>query len=189
MVPPEFRFSVKLFREFTHVHRLKSTEGLARTLSEVSELGAKFGVLLVQLPPSLFFDLATSITFFKTLRSAYPGPVALEPRHPSWLSIRALKLFLDFDLSLVTANPTPILLPDLLFQSAKMRYYRLHGTPVIYQSEYSSVDLSQWCQRITADPAPTVWCVFDNTALGHATKNALEFKSMIEDSRKRRIES
>jgi uncharacterized protein YecE (DUF72 family) len=56
-----------------------------------------------------------------------------------------------------------------------LAYFRLHGTPRIYYSEYSPAQLERYAARLmqsAADGRP-VWCIFDNTAAGAATANAL----------------
>jgi uncharacterized protein YecE (DUF72 family) len=56
-VPREFQFSVKVPRTITHEARLEcEPEDVAAFLKQVSFLGQKLGVLLVQLPPSCSFD-------------------------------------------------------------------------------------------------------------------------------------
>jgi uncharacterized protein YecE (DUF72 family) len=55
--PPTFAFAVKVPRAVTHECALRGCEReLSAFLEEVTGLGAKLGVLLVQLPPSLEFD-------------------------------------------------------------------------------------------------------------------------------------
>src|SRR5665213_494195 len=56
-VPADFRFSVKLPRSITPNQRLTDCDDLlARFVEESAGLGAKLGVILVQLPPSLAYD-------------------------------------------------------------------------------------------------------------------------------------
>ena len=55
-----------------------------------------------------------------------------------------------------------------------MTYYRLHGAPQMYYSAYEDAylgDLLKLLRRGSA--AGSAWCIFDNTALGHATAHAL----------------
>lgn len=56
-----------------------------------------------------------------------------------------------------------------------MSYYRLHGSPKIYCSAYTDQYIESLATRIRSDRADerVVWCIFDNTALGAATRNAL----------------
>ena len=89
-VPEDFRFSVKVPKAITHTARLADAEALLDAfLAEASALGAKLGCLLVQLPPSLAFDEETAGAFFRALRERYEGPVACEPRHPTWFDAPA----------------------------------------------------------------------------------------------------
>src|ERR1700750_903455 len=71
-VPSGFRFAVKLPRRITHLDRL-SAPGAAPPsfLPGVGALGARLGVLLVQLPPSLAFAPDVAAGFFATLRDRF----------------------------------------------------------------------------------------------------------------------
>jgi uncharacterized protein YecE (DUF72 family) len=51
-------------------------------------------------------------------------------------------------------------------------YFRLHGSPRTYYSAYDASYLDALATRLLAAP-PGAWCIFDNTALGAATTNAL----------------
>jgi len=55
-----------------------------------------------------------------------------------------------------------------------LAYYRLHGSPRIYYSAYSEPYLAALAATLRegARSAP-VWCIFDNTAQGAATDDAL----------------
>jgi uncharacterized protein YecE (DUF72 family) len=60
-------------------------------------------------------------------------------------------------------------------------YYRLHGSPRVYYSAYSPevlADVARWLDEKAAQGIVT-WCIFDNTALGAATADALAVKSLI----------
>lgn len=50
----------------------------------MSALGDRLGCLLVQLPPSLPYRPEELDRFLEALFERHRGPVALEPRHPSW---------------------------------------------------------------------------------------------------------
>ena len=55
-----------------------------------------------------------------------------------------------------------------------LAYYRLHGSPKVYHSAYPTAYLNSLACKIagSSDAAP-VWCIFDNTAIGAATADAL----------------
>ena len=65
-VPEDFRFAVKLPRTITHDSRLRDYGNLLdHFLAEVTSLGDKLGVLLVQLPPKLVYDEPVAMVFFQ----------------------------------------------------------------------------------------------------------------------------
>ena len=68
--------------------------------------------------------------------------------------------------------------------SPVLRYVRLHGTPDVYWSSYDAATLAALEQRLRAMAASApVWCVFDNTAAGAATLNALDLRVRLDAPR------
>jgi len=190
--PPNFRFSVKLPRTITHEAKLNNTGALLQTfLDEATGLHAgpipKLGPLLIQLPPSLAFDEPRAHDFLTTLRELYPAPTptenlaTLEPRHASWFTPAADRLLRSFSIARVAADP-PKGSPAATTPggSQHLHYYRLHGAPRTYYSPYTNADLTRIAATLKATPATTTaWVIFDNTALGHATANALHLTRLL----------
>lgn len=175
-VPEPFRFSVKMPKIITHAKRLADADDLlAQFLDEVSGLGARLGCLLVQLPPSAELDFEIATKFLESLRSRHSGDVFIEPRHPSWFVPAAGKLLKDFQVGRVAADPA--ILPAAAGPGglAGKVYFRLHGSPQIYYSSYTTSYLDGLAFRLRAHAhaGSRVWCVFDNTIRGAATENAL----------------
>jgi uncharacterized protein YecE (DUF72 family) len=165
-VPADFRFAVKVPKTITHEKRLKEAEALLDTfLSECTALGRKLGPLLVQLPPSLKFDPRTS--FFAALRKRFEGAVVCEPRHTTWFTPEAEALLRAHRISRVAADPAPM--PQAAEPFGDIAYFRWHGSPRMYYSDYDDAALRALKKRLPRD----AWVIFDNTALGHATANAL----------------
>lgn len=176
-VPAGFRFAVKAPKEITHTSRLVGVEErLERFLEEVAGLGDRLGPILVQLPPSLRFDPDVARRFFNALRERFNGSVVCEPRHPSWFTPEAEALVEGFKVARAAADPPPQPLAAEPGGWPGLRYYRLHGSPRMYYSPYSSETLDSLAPRLAkADQAGAEsWCIFDNTAEGAATANALE---------------
>ena len=167
-VPDGFRFAVKLPKVITHDKRLLDGEALLdRFLGEIAGLGAKLGPVLVQLPPSLSFDPAVAAVFFTNLRERFPGILVCEPRHESWFTDEADALLTDGRFSGATRGLMVGGWPGLL-------YRRLHGSPRIYYSDYAPAYLAQVADGLASPgQAREQWCIFDNTALGCASANAL----------------
>jgi len=178
-VPDAFRFAVKCPQIITHDRRLRNArQPLQRFLGEIAGLGAKLGPILVQLPPSHEFELAPVKRFLTLLRTHHAGPIVCEPRHPTWLSPSAEQLLIDLSVARVAADPArapgferPGGWPGLV-------YYRWHGSPRMYWSEYSLDTLQQHAGRLKQATVET-WTVFDNTAFGTAAGNALTLVELL----------
>jgi uncharacterized protein YecE (DUF72 family) len=175
-VPADFRFAVKVPKEVTHTRRLAETEDvLDRFLPEASALGAKLGPLLVQLPPRLAFDADVAESFFGALRGRFEGSVVLEPRHATWFEGRAEQLMREFRLTRVAADPAVVPAASEPGGWGGVIYYRLHGSPRVYHSAYGDAYLAGLAGKLAAAAKTAeVWCIFDNTADGAATANALD---------------
>jgi uncharacterized protein YecE (DUF72 family) len=174
--PAGFRFSVKVPKAITHEARLSGCDALLdRFVAEVTGLGDKLGVLLVQLPPSFKFNKRVAGRFFRDLRTRIDTAAALEPRHSSWFKPNVEDWLTDLRIARVAADPAPVVEAGKVGGWDGLAYYRWHGSPRIYFSDYDAAALSslkgkldEGCRRNVA-----TWCIFDNTALGAALGNAL----------------
>lgn len=192
--PRGFRFAVKLPQTITHELGLRRARApLQQFLEQVGGLGKKLGVLLIQLPRSQEFEVRVARAFLELLRDRHEGAVVCEPRHASWFEPRADALLYKFRIGRVAADPTsipaahqpggwPFETPGVVDAKSKrgpdaIAYYRLHGSPRMYWSSYPSQRLRQWSDEMRALPkSMAVWCIFDNTASGAASQNALEVR-------------
>ena len=182
-VPPDFRFSVKLPKAMTHEHRLTDCAALLNDfLAQCNGLEDRLGCLLIQLPPSLNFERRTAGAFFDELRERYPGFAVIEPRHESWASPEAQALLVEHRIAQAAVDPSRISRDSSPSGWEGMRYWRLHGAPRIYHSEYPAL----WLERLaldmysaSLDGTPT-WCVFDNTASGAALGNAMSLQQLLQ---------
>lgn len=172
-VPAGFRFSVKVPRSITQNHRLKDYGDLLdRFLNEVSGLGDKLGVLLAQLPPSLIYDAGAADGFFRDLARA-KVTIACEPRHASWFTPDAEKVLKKRHVTRVAADPPRAPADGMPGGDTRVAYFRLHGAPKIYYSDYSGAALTELAAQLRCGD----WCIFDNTAAFHALGNALALKA------------
>lgn len=185
-VPPAFRFCAKLPRTITHERRLVNCEPLLdEFLMQVSGLGDKLACLLVQLPPSFAFDATVAGPFLARLLARFAGAVALEPRHASWFTPQAEALLRHAEVARVLADPVRHDAAGSPGGWPQRVYLRLHGSPRMYYSPYEGPQLQALADRMLqaeADGAE-VWCIFDNTASGAATANALELLQLLEERR------
>jgi len=181
-VPRDFRFCVKLPKAITHERRLAACDGLLQDFfGQAGGLGEKLGCLLVQMPPSLAFEATAADAFFRSLRKVHAGHAAVEPRHHSWFGAEAGALLGAHGLARVLADP-------VLFDEGRqpggwdqLVYVRPHGSPRMYYSAYAPELLERLALRIAMAQAEgrAVWCMFDNTASGAATHNALALSATL----------
>lgn len=177
-VPEYFRFAVKVPKAVTHECALLECEAeLDCFASEVAGLGKKLAVLLVQLPPSLIFDAECATRFFADLRARFEErvDVACEPRHRSWLTQEANSLLSIRGVARVAADPPRCAADAEPGGWRGLEYYRLHGSPQIYYSNYDQHALARTRRGLQASRARAraTWCIFDNTAAHAALGNAL----------------
>jgi uncharacterized protein YecE (DUF72 family) len=179
--PPDFQFAVKVPKTMTHERSLSDCAALIdRFAEEVGGLGDKLAVLLIQLPPSAVLKKRTADSFFRRLCKILNVPLALEPRHPSWFTPAVESWLTERRIARVGADPIP---RRVLPGSGAARpggwdglaYYRWHGSPRMYFSDYP-VERLRTLRRDVAKlrrAGQTVWCIFDNTGGGHALGDAL----------------
>jgi uncharacterized protein YecE (DUF72 family) len=186
-VPGHFRFAVKLPKVITHESRLADVvPALERFLAEIAGLGTKLGPILVQLPPSFAFDDALASSFFTDLRTRFEGDVVFEPRHESWFTEPVDGMLIQHRIARVAADPARVPAAAEPGGYDKVVYLRLHGSPRIYYSAYTPETLEHVARVLEekASSAISTWCIFDNTALGAATTDALTVKSRLLDSQR-----
>jgi uncharacterized protein YecE (DUF72 family) len=184
--PADFRFSVKFPKAITHIAKLKiEPTALDGFFLETAALGDRLGPILVQLPPSLGFQDCPAAEFFEALRDRFSGPIALEPRHATWFTRDAEALLKHHRIARVAADPTRQPTSELgkVPQPGgwpRLAYFRLHGSPRAYYSNYEAPYLAALAKAILAMPATAeAWVIFDNTALGNAFRNALDLQGLL----------
>jgi uncharacterized protein YecE (DUF72 family) len=176
-VPAAFRFAVKMPRAISHEARLHDCEPALRIfLGQVDELEMKLGCLLLQLPPSLAYAPSTALPFFDRLMRLHAGPVACEPRHPSWFRPAVDRALRERGIARVAADPARHPRAAVPAGDPRLQYFRLHGAPRIYYDAYSEAALRSIERRLRRPQRHGAqrWCIFDNTALGHAVANGLD---------------
>lgn len=176
-VPAAFRFAVKMPSSATHSGVLDPAP-LQEFFDELGVLEQKRGPVLMQFPPKLAFDVQPAQDFFRRARELFHGDIVCEPRHASWFSGRAEQLMQDFRIARVAADPERVAGAARPGGWSGLRYFRLHGAPRMYYSEYGT----EFLQRIAAELRQTnapAWCIFDNTASGAAFGNARELQRLV----------
>ena len=179
VTPHDFRFAVKVPKTITHNSQLVNAGALLQEFFDAARgLGQKLGPVLIQLPPKLPFDEAIAQEFFTTLRELHNGEVVLEPRNASWFSASAHRMLQSFQIARVAADPPKG--SELAAHPGGwlgLSYWRLHGSPRTYYSDYDQKWLGAFAEKLKSigdfSTEKQTWIIFDNTALGHAAANAV----------------
>jgi uncharacterized protein YecE (DUF72 family) len=176
-VPEDFRFAVKMPKAISHQLKLVGCEDLVdRFLAEAGALGDRLSILLLQLPPKLAFEESVALPFLNRLAErAAPARIACEPRHPSWFAAEVDARLAELGISRVAADPALGAAAAAPGGAARLRYWRLHGSPVMYRSSYDDRRIAAYAEAIAAAEraGAEAWCMFDNTASSAATGDAL----------------
>jgi len=214
-VPADFVFAVKGSRFVTHMLRLKNVEqALANFFaSGLLALGPQLGPLLWQLPERLRFDPELLDDFLRMLpattgealelarnhdarldgrawleiETGMPLRHAIEPRSKTFDDPQSLRMLQRHGVALVVAD-TAGRWPRFDALTADFVYVRLHGAELLYHSAYTTAELHEWADRVTAwadgtgaeDGRPRdVYVYFDNDARGHAPYDAAALAALV----------
>jgi uncharacterized protein YecE (DUF72 family) len=181
-VPDGFRFAVKFPRAVTHESRLAEPDATIDAFAtQVSALGDRLGPILVQLPPSLAFDAPVADAFFARLRARLDGPVVCEPRHATWFAPAVDAFWVRHGVGRVGADPARVPEAATAGGAGGVRYWRLHGSPRVYYDAYGDSGLAPWARDVAnaRGAGAETWVIMDNTALGHATLDAIRLEAML----------
>ena len=141
-VPDDFSFVLKASRKITHFKRLKNTEEeLGYLLDVSSELGARLGPMLFQLPPNLKVDVERLQDFVALFPNGFRA--AFEFRHDSWFTDEIYAVLSDAGAALVVAD-TEADEPADVVATAKYGYLRLR------RADYEPDDVARWA-RVVSD--------------------------------------
>jgi uncharacterized protein YecE (DUF72 family) len=177
--PDDFRFSAKVPKTISHVQRLSDCDALlAEFIEDVSGLGEKLAVVLLQLPPKLAFDPEVAPRFLDVLRHSTDVQIVCEPRHATWFDEGPDVVLAERRIARVAADPAPVPAAAVPGGWPGFAYWRLHGSPQIYRSPYDAERIADYAAALRA-VGTDAWCIFDNTASSAATGNALELSEVL----------
>ena len=177
--PADFVVGVKMSRYLTHIKRLKNPEEpVERFVRHASNLGAKLGPVLLQLPPNLKADFAA---LERTL-ARFPADwrLAVEVRHPSWLTGELRDVLTRHGAAFCLADRKNERTP--LWRTADWGYLRLHEGTATPRPCYGDGALRSWAERVTEcwSDAEDVYVYFNNDPNACAVANARTFAHAVE---------
>jgi len=201
---PDFRFTAKLWKRFTHERDTAwSTEDvkLAREVLEGLRASRRLGAVLMQFPWSFRNNEKNQEWLRDVIKEFEDFPVVLEVRHLSWDTPEFFGQLKERGVGFVNIDQP--MFHDSIAPSARatahVGYVRVHGRnykdwfrenagpEARYNFLYSAEQLKPWAKRaeeIAQRPeTDEVYVVTNNHYLGQAPANALMLKSMLEKER------
>jgi uncharacterized protein YecE (DUF72 family) len=178
--PAGFTYAVKASRFLTHMKKLKDPEEpLDRLFSRMRPLRAHLGPVLYQLPPGWKLDRARLEHFLQALPQGIQH--VLEFRDPSWYADDVLEMIERYGVSLC--------LHDMAGSATGRQrvgplvYSRFHGASGHYSGAYSTDRLESWAAWLSEARrgGADVYAYFNNDVGGHAPRNALTLRSLMEE--------
>lgn len=143
--PSPYKITLKAPRRITHDNRLKNSGELVAGFCQVAAtLGAKLGMLLFQLPPSLKKDLTLFDEFLETLPPKVRA--AFEFRNASWLDQDVFDRLHERNLALCIADSEKMSTP--IHATADYSYFRLRD------EGYTPADIERWADTIAQHAGP-----------------------------------
>ena len=175
--PDDFRFFIKIPKTISHEKKLHDCR------EEISEfclhiqnhLKEKLSGFLYQFPPSFKNTPENISLIMHNLDFSYLN--VIEFRHESWWRDEIFSLLKDHQIVFSGVSFPGNLPEDVIVNHPGILYYRLHGTPVLYKSEYSEEFINHLAEKIKAGQQ-TTFIFFNNTWGTAAVKNALYLKEI-----------
>ena len=198
---PNFIFTAKLYRTFTH-ERSKATnedEKLFREGVDPLMEAGKLGAVLVQFPWSFKNGIEERNYLHQLVARFSEYPLVVELRHESWNNPRMLQTLEDLGVGLCDIDQP--LFSNSIKPSAEVTsdigYVRLHGrnyqnwfreeanVAERYDYLYSRDELDPWITRIkeVSEKAKQTFVITNNHARGQSLANAFEILAQLEEER------
>jgi uncharacterized protein YecE (DUF72 family) len=205
-----FVFAIKGSRFITHNLKLRRAEGALANFyaSGILALGRKTGPFLWQLPDSYAFDAERIDTFLRLLPRSSAAAEELAKGHDTRLrrgslvkaaarvryrhafEVRHPSYFVPEFFALLRKHRTGYVIADTAGKwtlrqevTAPFVYVRLHGSRVLYGSQYTEEELTTWAARVRAwhSQGRDVYVYFDNDQHAYAPHDARALARMVKD--------
>jgi uncharacterized protein YecE (DUF72 family) len=176
--PDDFLFAVKAPRLITHFKKFNETEGLLRDFyGAIAEgLENKLGPVLFQLPRQLPYSKELLDRIIQSLDPHFLN--AIEFRDPGWWIPEVEHALAENGIIFCgISHPS---LPETFMHNRKDVYYRFHGVPRLYYSEYDPAVMQAFAKNLRSPDVNHAYIYFNNTAGGAAIHNAEELIKITE---------
>lgn len=176
--PDGFSLSAKAPRLITHYKRFRDTERMMQDFygSLREGLAEKLGCVLIQLPPQMIYSKEQLDNILQQTDPSFQN--VIEFRHESWWKTSVQKMLAEKEISFCGVSFPGIKKDDAVINLSRC-YYRFHGVPKLFYSEYDNDFLETiYTQLQKSRKAKTIYIYFNNTASLAALHNAKYFRQL-----------
>ena len=206
---PDFQFTAKLYKAFTH-ERILNKHDVSAYCDGIAPLmeNGLLGCLLMQFPWSFRYSQENQQYLRRLKQTFHDYPLVAELRHASWNSEEALSVLTENEIGFANIDQPHLhhCFPATDYATSSIGYVRLHGrnyhewfnfqdnasrtdgltaVQARYNYLYSPAQLEKWSQRIrnVAEQTTTTFVVTNNHFQGKAVVNALQLMDMVSSER------
>ncbi|KUJ55430.1 DUF72 domain-containing protein [Chryseobacterium aquaticum] len=176
--PDDFKFFIKIPKTISHEKRMENCkEEIAEFCHHIkTHLKEKLAGFLYQFPPSFKNSEENLNRILENIEVDYLN--VIEFRHESWWSENIYKKLKDKNIIFSGVSFPGNLPENVIINSQDILYYRLHGKPVLYKSEYSEDFLNNLAEKIKNSDKKS-FIFFNNTWGTSAIKNGKYFQEKL----------
>ncbi len=185
MVPEDFRFTFKLWKEITHSKGFNfNEEDVVAFFHSINAVKERKGCLLIQFPPSIGREYAGQLenllSCITEIDPAQEWKVAVEFRNTSWYHEDVNDL-LSFHKATMVIQDIPKSATPLIDQKSHFLYLRFHGPTGNYRESYSEDFLKEYAALINEwiEEGKTIYVYFNNT-MGDAFNNLSSLNRLVQ---------
>jgi uncharacterized protein YecE (DUF72 family) len=178
--PDGFVFSAKVPRWITHYRRFEETERMLGDFYGLLKDGLKekMGVVLFQLPGQFAYSTEKLHKIIAQLDYSFTN--VIEFRNEGWWRKDVMQLLKKNNIGFCGVSFPK--LPDDAVINTTMPYYRFHGVPKLFYSQYSKAFVKKIYEQLaTKKSAKTIYVYFNNTATQAAINNARYLQTLIKE--------
>ncbi len=176
--PDDFLFSVKVPRLITHYKQFNDTQRMLNDFygSCREGLSNKLGCILFQLPAQLQYSEEKLEAILAQVNNSFVN--VIEFRHPSWWKKKVYARLRKSNI-IFCSHSYPNLADEVIVNSSTV-YYRFHGLPVLYYSQYKRRFVENVVSCIQhSGKVNRAFLYFNNTATIAALRNAAYAQKLV----------
>ncbi|HEX5151017.1 MAG TPA: DUF72 domain-containing protein [Parafilimonas sp.] len=178
--PADFKFSVKAPRLISHYKQLNDCHNLLDNFYNTVQEGLKekLGTILFQFSAKIFYSEDFLQRIIQNLDTSFNNVV--EFRDVGWWNQHVFTTLSANNISFsgISINN----LPEEIIINTAITYYRFHGIPKLYYSQYSTRRIKDFSNELKKKAGgKTAYIFFNNTATLAAINNARELQHFLAD--------